>query len=173
MLMNREYLKMVYVLHLYTRLCVSYVLFLLESMWYVCISLPFVRTLNDVSILLSDGEYLNISLANYNVTFEAGRVIKDTKELLPFSTINLNVIKIPETVRFIIVQAHAFLYNITLSYNAVLNPHSFINGTNLGLVQLIDRNQSTAEFYIQNPNPIPNVSVLITVQGYGEEGKFT
>jgi hypothetical protein len=123
--------------------------------------------------LLSDGGYLNISLENYDVRFAAGHVIKDTKQLLPHSTVILNVIKIPETVRFIIVQAHAFQYNITLSYNAVLNPHSFVNGTNLGLVQLIDKNHNTAEFYIQNTNSLANVSVLIVVQGYGEEGKFT
>lgn len=147
--------------------------FLLESVGYIYISLLFSCTFNDVSFLLSDGGYLNISLANYNVTFAAGHVIKNIKQLLPLSTIILNVIKIPETVRFIIVQAHAFQYNITLSYNAVLNPHSFINGTNLGLVQLIDRNQNAAEFYIQNINSILDVSVLITVQGYGEEGKFT
>jgi hypothetical protein len=100
-------------------------------------------------------------------------VIKVAQELLPYSTIVLNILNIPETVRFIIVQAHAFQYNVTLSYNAALNPHSFINGTNLGLVQLIDRNQNDTKFYIQNTNLRPNVSVLITVQGYGEEGKFT
>lgn len=75
--------------------------------------------------------------------------------------------------RFIIVQIHAFQYNITLSYNAVLNPHSFINGTNVGLVQLIDKNQSDAKFYIRNTNSLFNATVLITVQGYGEEGKFS
>jgi len=98
-------------------------------------------------------------------------LIKDTKLLLPFSIVILNVVKIPETIRFIIVQAHTFQFNVTLSYNDILNPHSFINGTNLGLVQLIDENQTGAKFYIRNENARPNVSVLITVQGYGEEGK--
>jgi hypothetical protein len=124
-----------------------------------------------VTILFSDDAYMNISLQNYNVTSAAGHLIKDTKQLPPFSTVILNVMKIPETVRFIIVQTHAFQFNITLSYNDILNPHSFINGTNLGLVQLIDENQTDAKFYIRNENARPNVSVLITVQGYGEEGK--
>lgn len=121
--------------------------------------------------MFSDDAYLNISLENYNITSAQGHLIKDTKLLLPFSTVILNVVKIPETIRFIIVQAHTFQFNVTLSYNDTLNPHSFINGTNLGLVQLIDENQTGAEFYIRNENARPNVSVLITVQGYGEEGK--
>ena len=124
-----------------------------------------------VTILFSDDAYLNISLENYNITSAAGQLIKDTKQLPPFSAIILNVTKIPETIRFIIVQAHTFQFNVTLSYNDILKPHSFINGTNLGLVQLIDENQTTAKFYIRNENARPNVTVLITVQGYGEEGK--
>lgn len=71
--------------------------------------------------------------------------------------------------RFIVVQAHTFQYNVTLSYDAILSPHSFINGTNLGLVQLISKNQSNATFYIQNTNARPSITVLITAQGYGEE----
>jgi len=125
-----------------------------------------------VTILFSDDAYLNISLENYNITSAAGHLIKDTKLLPPFSTVILNVMKIPETVRFIVVQAHTFQFNVTLSYNDILNPHSFINGTNLGLVHLIDENQTDAKFYIRNENARPNVSVLITVQGYGEEGKI-
>ena len=121
--------------------------------------------------MFSDDAYLNISLENYNITSAAGQLIKDTKQLPPFSAIILNVTKIPETIRFIIVQAHTFQFNVTLSYNDILKPHSFINGTNLGLVQLIDENQTTAKFYIRNENARPNVTVLITVQGYGEEGK--
>lgn len=116
-----------------------------------------------------DDAYLNISLENYNITSAAGRLIKDTKLLPPFSTVILNVMKIPETIRFIIVQAHTFQFNVTLSYNDILNPHSFINGTNLGLVQLIDESQTDTKFYIRNENARPNVSVLITVQGYGDE----
>jgi hypothetical protein len=116
---------------------------------------------------------VNISLENYNTSSVAGHLIKDMKQILPLSTIILNVIRIPETVRFIIVQAHTFQYNVTLSYNPVLAPHSFINGTNLGLVQLIDKNQSDAKFYIQNANARPNISVLMTVQGYAEGGKFS
>jgi hypothetical protein len=122
-------------------------------------------------IFFSDGAYVNISLENYNTS--SGLLIKDTKQILPLSTIILNVIRIPETVRFLVAQAHTFQYNVTLSYNAVLSPHSFINGTNLGLVQLIDKNQSNAKFYIQNTNARPSISVLITVQGYGQEGEFS
>jgi hypothetical protein len=122
--------------------------------------------------LFSDGAYLNISLENYNVTSAAGHLIKDTKQLPPFSTVILNIIKIPANVQFIIVQAHAFQFNVTLSYNDILKPHSFINGSNLGLVQLIGENQTDAKFYIRNENARPNVSVLITVQGYGDDGKF-
>jgi len=121
--------------------------------------------------LFSDEAYLNISLENYNITSAAGRLIKDTKLLPPFSTVILNVVKIPETIQFIVVQAHTFQFNVTLSYNDILIPHLFINGTNLGLVQLIDEKQTDAKFYIRNGNERPNVSVLITVQGYGEEGK--
>jgi hypothetical protein len=116
---------------------------------------------------------VNISLENYNTSSVAGHLIKDMKQILPFSTIILNVIRIPETIRFIIVQAHTFQYNVTLSYNAVLAPHSFINGTNLGLVQLINKNQNNAKFYIQNRNARPNISVLMTVQGYAEGGEFS
>ncbi|PNF21549.1 hypothetical protein B7P43_G12734 [Cryptotermes secundus] len=123
---------------------------------------------NDI-IFFSDGGYVNISLENYNTSSIAGRLIKDVKQILPLSTIILNVIRIPETVRFIVVQAHTFQYNVTLSYDAILSPHSFINGTNLGLVQLISKNQSNATFYIQNTNARPSITVLITVQGYGEE----
>jgi len=111
-----------------------------------------------------DDAYLNISLENYNITSAAGHLIKDTKLLPPFSTVILNVMKIPETIRFIVVQAHTFQFNVTLSYNDILNPHSFINGTNLGLVQLIDENQTDAKFYIRNENARPNVSVLITAR---------
>lgn len=125
---------------------------------------------NDV-IFFSDGGYVNISLENYNTSSIAGHLIKDVKQILPLSTIILNVIRIPETVRFIVVQAHTFQYNVTLSYDAILSPHSFINGTNLGLVQLISKSQSNATFYIQNTNARPSITVLITVQGYGEEGK--
>jgi hypothetical protein len=132
----------------------------------------FCCSFNDI-IFFSDGGYVNISLENYNTTSAGGRLIKTIKHMLPLYTIILNVVRIPETVRFIVVQAHAYQHNATLSYNAILSPHSFINGRNLGLVQLINKNESNVKFYIQNTNTRPSISVLITVQGYGEEGKFS
>lgn len=132
-----------------------------------CVSV--VLFISDGTAVMPDGGYVNISLENYNTSSAVGRLIKDVKQILPLCTVVLNVVRIPETVRFIVVQAHTFQYNVTLSYNANLSPHSFINGTNLGLVQLINKNQSNAEFYIQNTNARPSISVLITVQGYGKE----
>ncbi|XP_069679449.1 transmembrane 7 superfamily member 3-like [Periplaneta americana] len=122
----------------------------------------------DCSVVIRDGE-LNVSLADYNVSFQPGHIVKNMRQLPAISTLTLNVVNIPDKISFIIVQAHAFQFNVTLSYYDVLNRHFYANGTNLGLVEQIDKDQSGAKFYIINGNEGTNVSVLITIQGYGDE----
>ncbi|PSN33848.1 hypothetical protein C0J52_24247 [Blattella germanica] len=111
----------------------------------------------------------NVSLLNYNVTNTAGHVIKSIKHLTPFSSITINVMEIPTDVRFIIVQTHAFQYDVTLSYNSSLEPHMYVNGTNIGLVQVIDTGQIDTKLYLYNLNENKTVTVLVTVQAYGDD----
>lgn len=92
-------------------------------------------------------------------------VIENLIPLSPTSVYSLQVIDIPTAVHFIVLQVHSYLYNVTLSYNRLKQPHKYITGSNVGLVQIIGPLRM-AQFYLENNNTF-NATVLMTVIAYG------
>lgn len=58
----------------------------------------------------------------------------------------IKVDNIHDDVGFFIIQLHSFIENVTLSYNSTLQAHSFVSGTNIGLIY--GYGDSSAIFYI-------------------------
>ncbi|XP_018562655.1 transmembrane 7 superfamily member 3-like [Anoplophora glabripennis] len=58
----------------------------------------------------------------------------------------VNILNINDDVGFLIIQVHSYVENITLSYNSTLQLHSFVTGTNVGLIY--GYGESSANFYI-------------------------
>lgn len=58
----------------------------------------------------------------------------------------INIENIDDDVGFLIIQLHSFIENVTLSYNFTLQAHSFVTGSNIGLIY--GYGDSTATFYV-------------------------
>ncbi|XP_059484506.1 transmembrane 7 superfamily member 3-like [Neocloeon triangulifer] len=76
--------------------------------------------------------------------------------------VTLTAPNLPANVRFVLFQAHSYLYNVTLSYNAALLPGEHINGTNVGL--LAQPVAKTAQVILYNFNIEANATVLIAAK---------
>lgn len=117
----------------------------------------------------TEGSNIIISLKSLNIVENAlppdNELIEDLIVLLPSSVYSLQVTDIPIGVHFIVLQAHSYLYNVTLSYNKMKQPHQFITGYNVGLVQIVS-SSGIAQFYLENNNTF-NATVLVTVVAYG------
>lgn len=110
----------------------------------------------------ADGnEPIKMSLKYYNPQNQSTWIIRS---LEPLSMSAVTTEAVPSDVRFIVFQVHAYLHNISLSYNSTLLPHHHVNGTNVGLVW--QTNQGTPTFYVSNQNP-ENVTVMYAIVAYG------
>lgn len=126
-----------------------------------------------MSVFFSDNN-ITVSLKSLNIVKNDvsidNEIIEDLIVLPPTSIYSLHITDIPSSVYFIVLQAHSYLYNVTLSYNRVKREHTYITGYNVGLVQIIG-SLGTAQFYVANNNTF-NVTMLMTVVAYGKSGEY-
>nr|CAD7567974.1 unnamed protein product [Timema californicum] len=115
--------------------------------------------------ILKDGDIFILSVVN---TKEYGDVVDSIQTVMPQSTVQIDILDILPNAGFVLFQAHSHIYNITLSYSLVLTPHTYVNGTNLGLVGMMDSSSGSATFFLRNSNTF-EVPVLIASQVYGKE----
>nr|CAD7201974.1 unnamed protein product [Timema douglasi] len=115
--------------------------------------------------ILKDGDIFILSVVNAK---EYGDVVDSIQTVMPLSTVQIDILDILPNAGFVLFQAHSHIYNITLSYSLVLTPHTYVNGTNLGLVGMMDSSSRSATFFLRNSNTF-EVPVLIASQVYGKE----
>nr|CAD7264592.1 unnamed protein product [Timema shepardi] len=115
--------------------------------------------------ILKDGDIFILSVVNAK---EYGDVVDSIQTVMPLSTVQIDILDILPNAGFVLFQAHSHIYNITLSYSVVLTPHTYVNGTNLGLVGMMDSSSRSATFFLRNSNTF-DVPVLIASQVYGKE----
>ncbi|XP_046394170.1 transmembrane 7 superfamily member 3-like [Ischnura elegans] len=98
-------------------------------------------------------------------------VLDQIVTILPMETIPVQITKqqIPIGSQFLVIQAHAHNFNLTISYNRTLLPHYHVNGTNIGLVVPVTSSplSDVYEVYVTNFNISRNVSALIAAVAYG------
>lgn len=83
----------------------------------------------------------------------------------------VKVRNINDDVGFFIIQVHSYIENITLSYNSTLQLHSFVTGSNVGLIY--GYGDSNAKFYIFRNVPNNHIydSFLLVITIYDALGK--
>ncbi|ODN01077.1 Transmembrane 7 superfamily member 3 [Orchesella cincta] len=82
-------------------------------------------------------------------------------EISPGQSLQIVVTGSPSGTGYVLVQAHAFLKNVTLSTDAALTPGQFTKGQNVGLVLM----PPAASAYVKNDNN-ETVAVLLIAQFY-------
>lgn len=89
-----------------------------------------------------------------------------------FSTIKLAADRVEDDVKFIYFRAYSQIYNITLSYE---NPNTIqklskqlsVNGTNVGLISVLELNQREAHVWLLNPhNESLEIYVIATLHQF-------
>lgn len=125
-------------------------------------------------IYFSDGNTTILSLNNYNKSNKEDQSFIQLVNIDKNANFIVNVNDIPIEVTFIIIQVHAYLYNISMSYdNKVVNgvTGNSVTGMNIGLfVETVS--SSDVSVYVQNKNNL-SVNGLIAVVAYTNNGKST
>jgi len=98
-----------------------------------------------------------------------GLLLEEMRVLPVLGKVTLVAPNLAPSVRFVLFEAHAFLYNLTLSYNQSLAPATHLNGTDLGL--LAKPVAKSAQVLLQNFNIETNVTVLIVAKALTIEGR--
>ncbi|XP_063237459.1 transmembrane 7 superfamily member 3-like isoform X1 [Bacillus rossius redtenbacheri] len=120
------------------------------------------------SINLTDGDVLKMPLTGYDVGRQFGEAEGDIFLVMPVSIVQFSVGNIDPSVHFIVFQAHSHLHNVSLSYSKELVQHRYVNGTNLGLVEMTKSvSGSSVDFFLHNANDF-NVSIFVAAQAYGK-----
>lgn len=122
----------------------------------------------DTSTFVKDGDTINLSFLNSNVITSPGAVVLDFLHIAPSSTIAINAINIPPDGGFVLLQTHSYQCEIVLSYNKILTPHTYVNGSNIGLVQQVN-GKTQLQFFVHNTDLMKNISVMVAAQAYGDE----
>lgn len=91
---------------------------------------------------------------------------EEVVSLSPNQVLPMSISAVPDRTGYILFQAHAHLFNVTLSLNSALNPGEFTTGYNIGVV--VTPPASSA--YVRNDHENVTVEVLLMAQIYDENG---
>ncbi|XP_049766035.1 transmembrane 7 superfamily member 3-like [Schistocerca cancellata] len=141
---------------------------LILSVLFCSVFLPVSVQTTDINTFVEDGDTINLSLLNYNILASPGAIVDQFIDIAPSSIIAVNVTNIPSDGGFLLLQTHAYQYEIVLSYNKVLTPHTYVNGSNIGLIREI-KGQLPAQFFVHNTNPVRNITIMVAAQAYADE----
>lgn len=87
-------------------------------------------------------------------------------------TVELDIFNINDDVGFLLVQVHSFIENVTLSQSRKLLLHSYVTGTNIGLIWA--NNDTDVSFYImRNIKVKPTITIMLVINIYDENGKIS
>ncbi|XP_066998732.2 transmembrane 7 superfamily member 3 isoform X2 [Anabrus simplex] len=119
--------------------------------------------MNGNAVSVKDGDTVNISLLNYSVS--SSMMVEQYISVAPLTTVTLNILNIPRVASFVLAHTHSYDHSTTLSYSEILNPHGYINGTDIGLVKM--NGPIPMQFFIYNGNP-DAAYMLVIIQAYGK-----
>uniref|UniRef100_A0A8D9ES96 Transmembrane 7 superfamily member 3 n=1 Tax=Cacopsylla melanoneura TaxID=428564 RepID=A0A8D9ES96_9HEMI len=105
-------------------------------------------------------ETYTLSLVNY--TALNSQVVSQQVIIPPNTEIGVLIKDIPLGTQFLVVQAHSYIYNVTLTYQGESNT---LSGTNVGFVHTVTA-LLLPMFYVSNDNAV-NSTVMLAVIGYG------
>lgn len=108
--------------------------------------------------------YFNLS--NFTLNKPESHLVTKTVDLNDRITA-IVIQDIPSDVGFILVQVHAYLEHVLLSNDPSFSSPSTVNGTNTGLIQIIDGITPNVFFVVAKKN----VSALIAVVPHDIQGK--
>lgn len=123
-------------------------------------------------LFVLDGGATSISLSKYNESINEDQAFTQLMTIEKNTNFVISVDDIPAEVTFIVVQVHAYIYNVSMSYdkNPISKvPGKFITGTNIGLF-VETAGLTTAAVYATNENAI-EIDGLVAVVAYKNEGK--
>ncbi|XP_022191843.2 transmembrane 7 superfamily member 3 [Nilaparvata lugens] len=123
---------------------------------------------NDSSVInnLNKVTTIRMPLASVKLKSSGEVLVQNINVVSPFTTAVLNITNIESDVNFFVTEVHSHLHNITLGYHVELVPHTYIVGTNIGLVT-VRNGASNVQLYLQNFNLV-EVTAMITIIGYNK-----
>lgn len=83
------------------------------------------------------------------------------------SSLILQVVGVSPLIKFMVMQAHSYKHNITVSYSPKFNQTNHVDGTNLGLVY---EDNDPNMFCIRSDNLNTSVNVYFSVHAYTVQG---
>lgn len=120
--------------------------------------------------IISDGNTARVSLAGYDVERGVEEAFSEAVILPANRTAVINVVDVPRGVAFVVVQVHAYQYNVTLAYDEFKKTGRFTEGISIGLVVDVIDGNNVPSTYVNNDNP-NDVQALLAVVAYQGDGK--
>lgn len=118
--------------------------------------------------MASDG--INVDLSNYHPSANGLNTFSDNYELEK-DQVKLDIFNINDDVGFLVIQVHSFLENVTLSELSKFSLHSYVTGTNIGLLWANDGTDATM-YLLRDIKVAPTVKIMLVINIYDEEGKI-
>lgn len=114
-------------------------------------------------------QVISVDLSNYSPA--VGNNIFKYRDVLAEGNVEIQVKNVADSVGFLVIQVHSYLYPVQLSTEENGGAASSINGTNVGLVQ-VTNSANLYRFFVAS-DPSIKISALITVVLYNKEGKLS
>jgi hypothetical protein len=102
-------------------------------------------------------------------TFGEEVLLEELRVLPVLGSVTLVAPNLGPSIRYVQFEAHAFLYNLTMSYDQTLVKASYVNGTNIGLVAA--PKGKSAQVFLHSFNIEANVTVLVVAKALKVSGR--
>ncbi|KAG5879208.1 hypothetical protein JTB14_004098 [Gonioctena quinquepunctata] len=111
-------------------------------------------------------EAITIDLSRFHPSNTEYSVFKKYYTLSEDTTV-VDIENINDDVGFFIIQVHTYIENVTLSNNTIFDPHTYVTGTNIGLIWGSGETRTT--FYVlRNIKYMEHARVLLVITVYNE-----
>lgn len=114
--------------------------------------------------MFCDGIDVDLSSYQPNGHFSNSYIL--SKDLTKLDIYNIN-----DGIGFLLIQVHSFVENVTLSESSKLSPHSYVTGTNIGLIWGNNSNDATL-YLLRNIKVGMTVKIMLVINVYDENGKI-
>lgn len=91
--------------------------------------------------------------------------------ILSKDIVKLDIYNINDDVGFLLIQVHSFIESITLSESSRLSLHSYVTGTNIGLIWANNGSEATL-YLLRNEKIGATVDIMLVINIYDENGKI-
>ncbi|KAL0272852.1 UNVERIFIED_CONTAM: hypothetical protein PYX00_005678 [Menopon gallinae] len=131
----------------------------------ICILVAFSDVAQCQVPVIADKSVITLSLKSFNVSDPNGESVENKYLIQPNSSCEIKVLSVPDDAYFVVLQAHSYFKDLTLSYGANPTRETSVTGMNTGLVKI--KTSPVLSFHLFYNSSPDNATVLIAVQAYG------